>query len=267
MFLVRAERARWRLTGAAHASAEPIRRALGAAGRGALSPGGEDWMEAIEALRQRLQATEDELSVIDYGAGSSTATLSEEEMAEGRRVRLTVAEACAASKPRRWALLLFHLIRELRPEVCIEMGTAVGISAAYQATALRMNGRGRLITLEGARPLAELAARNMTALGLDNVRVVQGRFQDTLEEALRNNAPADYVFVDGHHDEEATLRYFARARPHLSPGALLVFDDIRWSPGMARAWSAIRRSPHTELAVDLGAMGLCVVRDRETETS
>lgn len=140
------------------------------------------------------------------------------------------------------------------------MGTCVGISAAYQATALRLNGGGRLFTLEGASPLARIATRTLSELGLDQVTVVQGRFQDTLETVLRENAPVDVVFVDGHHDEQATLRHFEQVRPHLSAGALLVFDDIRWSGGMARAWRAVAESPDTALAVDLGSLGLCVAR-------
>lgn len=258
-FFIRAERARWRLSRSSHPAAAPIGRALRAAGLAAVAPGANPQLEAIEALRRRLLATDAEIDIVDYGAGSRDAALSGEEMAEGRPKSLTIADACAASKPRRWAMLLFHLVRKLRPSVCVEMGTCVGISAAYQATALRLNGHGRLITLEGATPLARLATRTLSELGLDHVTVVEGRFQDTLDTVMRENAPIDFVFVDGHHDEQATVRYFDQIRPHLSPGALLVFDDIRWAPGMARAWRSIAESRNTELTIDLGAVGLCVV--------
>lgn len=266
VFVVRAERARWRLSDVTHPAAAPIRRALRAAGLGTVSPRARRAVEEIEAIRSRLLATHDELRIIDYGAGSSRAALSEAEMAEGRSRSLTVAEACAFSKPQRWAMLLFHLVRELRPEVCVEMGTCVGISAAYQAAALQLNGRGRLITLEGAAPLAHLATGTVSELGLDAVTIVEGRFQDTLERVMQENAPVDFIFVDGHHDEQATLGYFDQVRPHLSTGALLVFDDIRWSPGMTRAWRAISTSPHTALAVDLGAVGLTVLGAHQETT-
>lgn len=236
-----------------------VRRALRAGALGSLSAGDRRWIEEIESLRVRLLGDVRELTVMDFGAGSGDAELTEAQMAKGRQKTLTVAEACAVSKPRRWALLLFHLVRSLRPRVCIEMGTCVGISAAYQAAALRLNGSGRLITLEGARPLAELAAGNLEELGLRQARVVPGRFQDTLGEVLRENAPVDFVFVDGHHDEHATLGYFGQVVPHIADGAVVVFDDIGWSAGMARAWSSIASDPRVGHALDLGAVGLCII--------
>jgi hypothetical protein len=39
----------------------------------------------------------------------------------------------------------------------------------------------------------------------------------------------------------------------------MVFDDIRWSDGMARAWSAIEADPRVEQTWDLGSMGICLL--------
>lgn len=241
-----------------------IRRALRAAGLGSLTAAERRWTGDIEAMRRRLLDDDREVTVMDFGAGSADADLTETEMEEGRPKTLTVAEACRVSKPRRWALLLFHLVRNLRPRVCVELGTCIGVSAAYQAAAMRLNGEGRLITLEGARPLAELAADNLASLGLDHAHVVPGRFQDTLGGVLLEFASVDFVFIDGHHDEHATLQYFSQVAPHLAPGAAVVLDDIGWSPGMTRAWKAIAASPGVELAIDLGAMGLCIMADTAT---
>lgn len=238
---------------------EPLRRALRAAATRSLSPEERSRFQEIEALRRRLLEDATELTVMDYGAGSGDETLDEAEMARGRPKTLTVAEACGVSKTRAWARLLFHLIRELEPDVCVEMGTCVGISAAYQAAALQLNGHGRLVTMEGAQPLARLSENNLIGLGLENARVVTGRFQDTLGDVLAEHAPVDFVFIDGHHDEHATLGYFEQVRPYLAPAAVLVFDDIAWSAGMARAWTAVTEHPDVTLSVSLGAMGLCTV--------
>lgn len=259
-FAARSLRARWRLPRRAAPPVPQIRAALLAAAKGTLVGEDRDWSERIEAMREALLADEREIVVMDYGAGSSGANLTEDEMARGARKQRTIAQACAVSKPRRWALLLFHLARHLRPNVCIELGTCVGMSAAYQAAALQLNGRGRLITLEGAPELADLASSNLQQLGLSNARVVTGRFQDTLAGVLAEEAPVDMVFIDGHHDEEATLRYFQQVRPHLStPGALVIFDDINWSSGMRRAWDAVAGDAGVQHALSLGTVGLCVV--------
>jgi predicted O-methyltransferase YrrM len=139
------------------------------------------------------------------------------------------------------------------------MGTAVGISAAYQAAALRLNGGGRFATLEGAPTLAEIARANLGELGLDTVDVVVGRFGATLPSVLAARRPLDYVFVDGHHDGEATVAYFEQLLPHLAPRAYLVFDDVAWSDGMRRAWERIALDPRVSMVVDLGAIGVAVV--------
>jgi predicted O-methyltransferase YrrM len=139
------------------------------------------------------------------------------------------------------------------------MGTSVGVSAAYQAAALRLNGYGSLVTLEGATSLADIAKNNFQQLGLDTVEVVVGRFQDTLPDVLASRQPVDYVFVDGHHDEQATLAYFEQILKFLAETALIVFDDIAWSEGMKRAWNTIAHDRRVGVAVDLGEVGLSVI--------
>jgi predicted O-methyltransferase YrrM len=165
----------------------------------------------------------------------------------------------AVSKPPFWCNLLFRLLRTMGPERCIEMGTAVGVSGAYQATALKLNGHGKLVTLEGAQPIAEIARSNFQRLGLDSAEIVVGRFDETLPKVLAETQPVDYIFIDGHHDEKATLAYFEQILPFLAESALLAFDDITWSDGMARAWKTIAGDRRVGVAVDLGPMGLCVV--------
>lgn len=78
----------------------------------------------------------------------------------------------------------------------IELGAAIGLSGAYQASALRLNGAGRLTTLEGDPTLARIARETHQRLGLDNVDVVEGRFDDTLGPVLKAIGPLEYAFVD-----------------------------------------------------------------------
>ena len=72
-------------------------------------------------------------------------------------------------------------------------------------------------------------------------------------------APVDYAFIDGHHDEQATLDYFEQLLPHLAPRALLVFDDVDWSDGMKRAWQKIQADPRVAISIETRTLGLCVI--------
>ncbi len=204
-----------------------------------------------------MNASSEELEIIDYGAGSGDSKLTEEERYRGRVIRRTVGQVCTlTSRTDRTALLLLRLVREWKPRTCVELGTSLGISACYQAAALKLNGAGNLVTLEGADSVASVAVRNFVSLGLDNVEVVPGRFQDTLSGVLLANPSVDYAFIDGHHDGAATMKYFNALVPALSGAAVVLFDDIRWSDGMQQAWDAIRRHEQVRVSVDLGSMGL-----------
>jgi predicted O-methyltransferase YrrM len=172
----------------------------------------------------------------------------------------TVGEFTRSScKSALWCRFIFRLLRTAEPESAVEMGSAVGISGAYHAAALALNGHGSLVTLEGAPDRAGLAKESFRELGLDNVEVVTGMFEDTLVGALEDAAPVDFVFVDGNHREEATVRYFDLIYPALRHPSLVLFDDIRWSEGMTRAWIRISRDPRVAVAVDLGTLGACLV--------
>lgn len=258
--LMAARRRVARMLRRADGDAAPLLRAVDAAVRDEASREERAWMEVVERLRRRLLGIDLPIAVTDYGAGAPELGLSAEEMYAGRAATRTIAEVCRdGSKPPLWARLLFHLVRETQPASCVELGTCFGISAAYQAAALGLNGGGRLATLEGADEVAELAGLHLYELGLDGIAtVVTGRFQDTLDGVLRERAPVDYAFVDGHHDEHATLAYFDQIHPHLAERAVVVFDDVAWSAGMRRAWAALQADERIRVALDLGAVGVCV---------
>jgi predicted O-methyltransferase YrrM len=250
----------YRLSHEGHRITCSVTDAVRAALKRALTPEERNWIDRIEHLRTEMNASTKQITRMDYGAGSRGSTRTEEEMRAGVEVADTLSRISqVASKSAPWCLVLFKLIRTVQPSSCIEMGTAVGISAAYQGAALRLNGHGTLLTLEGAPSLADIARNNLQQLGLDTVEIVVGRFQDTLPDILINRQPVDYVFVDGHHDEQATLAYFEQILPFLSETALLVFDNVDWSEGMKRAWHAIANDRRVGVAVDLGGVGLCVV--------
>lgn len=214
----------------------------------------------IESLRNELNASSTEISVVDHRAWWPDLDLTAEEMYQEKVVTRTIGEVCRiASLPHVWTHLLFRLIREFKPSVCLELGTCLGISAAYQAAVLELNHRGRLVTLEGAESLASLARDNFKSLGLKRVVMSVGRFRDKLGEVLDAKAPIDFVFIDGHHDERATLALFEQIFPFLSESAVLVFDDIDWFKGMHRAWDVMCSDKRIKISVDLFRVGICII--------
>jgi predicted O-methyltransferase YrrM len=225
------------------------------------SPGEREWATRIELLRQLMLRSPQPLTITDYGAGK--AAMLDDGAGALRTAHTsvrTLGDMARSSKKPHWARLLHNVVRELRPATCLELGACVGISAAYQAAALELNGEGRLITLEGAEPLAARSERTLVELGLDGRASVRaGQFADTLPVVLPELEPLEYAFIDGHHTETATLEYMTRILPHVADEAVLVFDDIDWSPGMRKAWQQIAADPRFALTVDLGTIGFAAV--------
>ena len=168
---------------------------------------------------------------------------------EGR----TVSSACEASRRATSANILYSLASEYGAKSIIELGTNVGISAAYLASA-----GGNVTTLDMSAYRLRQAELLHQSLGL-NINRVQGYFADTLQETLNEIAPVDMAFIDGHHEYEATLGYFEAIASKAAPGCVFLFDDIRWSSGMRRAWAELRRDPRFAVVADLGGMGVGIL--------
>ncbi|MDD2530648.1 MAG: class I SAM-dependent methyltransferase [Bacteroidales bacterium] len=223
------------------------------------------WRKNIEQLRQELKQNEQEIIVTDFGAGSPKVSRSPQEMNTGIVNSTTYSKVVKASKSPFWSLFLHKLIREFQPEKGLEFGTSLGLSAAYLASGMTINGKGKLITMEGSLSLVESAIKNFTKIGLINIETVQGRFADNLDKVLTENNPLDFVFIDAHHDKDATIGYFQTILPYLSENCIVVFDDIRWSRGMKKAFSLITENPRIRFVFDLKEMGVCILAPETTE--
>lgn len=236
--------------------------ALEAAAANDLDSGERMWIDRIEALRRRLATSHEELTFTDFGVGaSSDAAVKAQPPAGGVERTRVVRDLCMTSSNSKYAdRVMFKLVRALRPSSCVEMGTCLGLSGAYQGAALELNDHGRMVTLDGAASLAACAADHFRELGLRRVQTRVGPFASTLGEVMRERRPVDFVFADGHHDGEAIVGYFQAMLPDLAPGAVLVFDDIAASRDMAGGWSAIKEHAAVLGAVDVGVAGLCWVR-------
>jgi predicted O-methyltransferase YrrM len=230
-----------------------------------LSEEEDTWVRRLQTLRDRLGSDDAEVEILDFGAGKRVTLDDAEQVQVGRVRKERIGDLCrSTNKPRFWTLVLFRLVRAIQPNSCLEMGTCLGLSAMHQAAALKLNGNGRLTTMEGAPDVARLAKANMDELGFDNIDVVVGSFAETLPETAKNCAPIDYAFIDGHHEEQATIDFYHALLESLANPAVLVFDDISWSPGMQRAWKTIAEHDSVKAAINLRAVGIVVI-DREMQ--
>lgn len=200
--------------------------------------------QEVENLRTQLLQDHSVIEVEDMGAGS----------AMNKQAQRSVASiARSAAKSKKWAQLLYRIVRHYSVMNVVELGTSLGISTSYMALA---NIHGRVITGEGSKAVAAIAKRNFTALDLKHVQVVEGNFDDTLQSMLTQLPQVDLAFIDGNHRKEPTLRYFDQILLQIKPSSVIILDDIHWSEEMEAAWTGIQQHASVKLTIDLFFFGL-----------
>ena len=135
--------------------------------------------------------------------------------------------------------VLYGLVRSMRPDVCVEIGSSRGKSACYIAMALKENRRGRLYAIDPHRPndwaespygkdldTAESFRTNISKLGLSEQVIM---IRSTSEEAARDwQRPIDLIFIDGDHSYTGVKRDWELFAPHVRPFGIVVFHDTMW---------------------------------------
>jgi len=206
----------------------------------------------IEALRARLKQDETKLELQDFGAGSRVHTSYTRKVSEIAKSSL---------KPKKFAQLLFRMVNFYQPKNVLELGTSLGITSAYLASA---NKSIPVVTMEGAKAVAAIAKKNFDELQLENISITKGNFDSTLKTVLQEKLPTvDFAFIDGNHRKEPTIQYFEKLLPHISEYSILIFDDVHWSKEMEAAWEYIKAHKAVTLTIDLFFIGIVFFRKEQ----
>ncbi len=205
----------------------------------------------VEALRQQLLADDTTIEVTDFGAGSRL------QKTQARKIK-DIARISA--KPKKYAQLLFRLVNYFQPEHILELGTSLGLTTAYLAAARK----NKLVTtLEGCPNIIAAAQENFRSLELQNVKVIPGNIDYTLKNILVSLPKVDFIYFDGNHRYEATMRYFKECLKKRSEESVFILDDIYWSAEMERAWLEICRHPDVTISIDLFQIGILFFRKNQ----
>lgn len=212
------------------------------------------YYQDIEAKRNSLKQDHRKIHVKDLGAGSMLNKQTEKQVAQ---------IAKNALKPARIAQLIARIAGRFSPETIIELGTCLGLTTAYMASA---SPHSQLITIEGCPETARIAQENFEDLDLRNINLQVGNFDTILPQIISSISKLDFLFIDGNHRKEATLDYFEQCLPKVHDQSVLIFDDIYWSSGMKEAWETIKRHPQVRVSMDLFYIGLVFFKkDQEKE--
>jgi predicted O-methyltransferase YrrM len=204
--------------------------------------------ETVEALRNEMLQDENVLNIQDFGAGSFITKTNQ---------RTIASIAKNAAKPKKFGQLLFRMVKAYQPEIILELGTSLGITTSYLSLA---KPNARLITMEGANEVAEIASKNFKESGLTNITIEQGNFDNTLPAIINGLSTIDFAFIDGNHRQHPTENYFHQLLSKINNDSILIFDDIHWSKEMEAAWDTIKSHPSVRCTVDLFFIGIVFFR-------
>ncbi len=210
----------------------------------------------VEKIRRRLRLEEREILYSDYGAGSRRNNTETIEAGSGKNkpgaVKIKdIAKYSAVNK--KFGQLLFRIVKYFGPDTILELGTSLGLSTIYMASACR---DARVISIEADKNLAEIARQNFYDAGLNNVEVINDRFENVLTSLIKKLNNKIFIIIDGNHEKKPTLQYINQLLVKSGNNMIMVFDDIHWSEGMSEAWQEIKSNPTVKITLDLFFMGI-----------
>lgn len=201
--------------------------------------------ETIERIRKHLKSDHTSIQVTDLGAGS---------LVDGKAKTRSISFICQSfAKSPKLCGVLHRITRHLQPDNILELGTSLGISTMYLATA---HPSAKVTTIEGCPNTAARARANFSIAGLENIESFVGDFDEILPSILKRNNRLGLVYIDGNHTYEATVRYFHTLLAKCENETCMIFDDIHWSLGMEKAWDEISNHPKVTMSADLFYFGI-----------
>jgi predicted O-methyltransferase YrrM len=125
--------------------------------------------------------------------------------------------------------LCYAAVRIRRPNVVVETGVCYGVTSSFILKALQMNGKGKLFSID-LPPLGDNADDFVGRLIPDALRsnwnLYRGSSRQVLPQVLSRVGEVDLFVHDSLHTYRNMRHEFRVVEPLLTPGAILVADDI-----------------------------------------
>lgn len=204
-----------------------------------------DKIEKIELKRRELLRSKASIPFVEYGAGTSFGKNS-----DVRKIRAVAKNSLSGPWQCR---LIYNMIKLYGAKEILEIGTSLGISSAYFASA---SPNVHVVSMEGNPSSVEIARGVWDDLGIGNIKVVEGEFNSSLSPTIANFKHIDLAFIDGNHRKEATIEYFTILKSKHHSKSIYIIDDIYWSKGMNEAWNTIISDQDVAFSIDLFRMGI-----------
>ena len=181
------------------------------------------------------------IQIEDHGVGSK-------KMGQHRKVMNILQTSSSKGK---YGKLLYQLARYYKPSRLLEFGTSLGIGTQHLFYGYP---EGEIFSVEACARTRNVAREQLP-------QAIHS-YHSTFSEFLKGEASGiyDLIFIDGHHDGEATISYVESLLDHSNEETIFLLDDIRWSDSMLEAWNELRAREEFHVSIDLFRMGILIRR-------
>jgi len=135
---------------------------------------------------------------------------------------------------------LAELVRQAKPQLVVECGTAIGYSGLWIARELKAAGKGKLITIEIVPEIAKKAEENLRKAGL--AEFVTVKVGDATKLVKEIKGPIGFVFIDCNAPNYVPC--LKGLEKNLTPGATVVADNVGVSAGQLGEYFKYVRSKY-----------------------
>lgn len=150
-------------------------------------------------------------------------------------------------------LFVQEIIREIKPDISLEIGLATGVSAMFICETLKELGNSRHIVIDpGQNNKTEyddwqgIGLYNLAQCKYDDiVTLLDEPSEISLPKLLKQNLKVNFAFIDGWHTFDHALLDFFYINRMLAVGGVVVFDDAHF-PSINKAINYISNYPAYE---------------------
>lgn len=206
--------------------------------------------ENAKKIKKKLQSNSNNIIIKDLGQGSKT-------LSNTRKISKIYQ---TASSKGIYAELLYQLVKFYNIKNSLELGTSLGVGTFYLASG---NLNGHVTTIDASCETQTIAKKQLSSVGLTNITFINSTFNEYFEQ--KPTPSFDLIFIDGHHNGKALLRYLNLLENNIHDETVIIVDDIRWSDDMFEAWNKLVLDPHYHLSLDLFRMGIIMKRQHQAK--
>ncbi|MCH2223816.1 MAG: class I SAM-dependent methyltransferase [Crocinitomicaceae bacterium] len=196
--------------------------------------------QSLNAFFSKLSSDNRTIDIQDFGAGSKR-------LSSHRKVSKILSNSSSKGK---YGKLLYQISKHYRPERTLELGTSLGVGTHYLHLGFP---EGKITTIEACPNTRSIALENLPT----GINSIQSTFSNYLPQIAKS---FDLVFIDGHHDGDALLKYLEESDQFTHDDTIFILDDIRWSASMKAAWNKIIDNPKYNVTLDFFRVGIIVKR-------